>query len=114
MTLRGVLNQPLEEEPSKLEKQAAIKVMSRILHQNESTTCTLSTGERVRIRMNTEIQKHAFIFKHCFTQPISLMDVKTSVTLSSVSSKHTIRDIKGSAGSKCRRCFIIHVRWWMR
>ena len=44
-TLEDVLKRPLEEEPSKLEKRAAIKVVSRILHQNETSTCTLSTGE---------------------------------------------------------------------
>ena len=46
-TLEDVLKRPLEEEPSKLEKRAAIKVVSRILHQNETSTCTLSTGGRV-------------------------------------------------------------------
>ena len=37
MTLRDVLNQPLEEEPSKLDRQSAIKVISMIIHRNKST-----------------------------------------------------------------------------
>ncbi len=49
ITLKDILNQPLEEEPSKLERRAAMKVVSIILHQNDGTTCTLSTGGRVRI-----------------------------------------------------------------
>ena len=47
MSLEDVINQPLVAKPSKLESQAAIKVVSRMMHQNDGTTCTLSTGGRV-------------------------------------------------------------------
>ena len=70
MTLRDVLNQPLEEEPSKLEKRAAIKVVSRILHQNESTTCTLSTGGRVRTRIKIENTKKFINFHILCSQSV--------------------------------------------
>ena len=46
-TLQEVINQPIEIEPSKLESRAAMKVVSRILHQNKGSTFNLSTGGRV-------------------------------------------------------------------
>ena len=49
LTLQDIVNQPqaLEREPSNLEKRAAMKVMSRMLHQSDSATVTFSTGGRV-------------------------------------------------------------------
>jgi hypothetical protein len=35
ITLREVINQPVEEEPSELESRAAVKVISRLLHQEQ-------------------------------------------------------------------------------
>lgn len=49
MTLQEVIHQPLVVKPSKLESQAAIRVVSRMIHQNDGTTCKLPTGGRVRL-----------------------------------------------------------------
>ncbi len=48
-TLEDVVNQPLETEPSKLEKQAAINLL---FHQgDDDTVVTLSSGGRVRYKL---------------------------------------------------------------
>ena len=46
--LEDVLNQSLEVEPTKLEKRAAVNLMTRMLHQGDDMVVTLSTGGRVR------------------------------------------------------------------
>ena len=47
MTLHEVINQPMEVQPSKLESRATMKVVSRLFHRSNSSTCNLSTGGRV-------------------------------------------------------------------
>lgn len=64
LTLQDVIRQPLDIQPSKLESTAAIKVVSRILHQNKSsTTCTLSTGGRV----GKFFQQLFTVYNYCIT-----------------------------------------------
>lgn len=48
LTLQDVANQPREVEPTMTETQAAVQVLSRVLHHTDNSTITVSTGGRVR------------------------------------------------------------------
>ena len=47
VTAQEMINQPLEAEPTKLEKQAAVNVVTRLLHHSNDQVVRLPTGGTV-------------------------------------------------------------------
>ena len=59
VTLEDVIQQPLEAEPTNLEKQAVVSLMSRIMHhQGDATMVQLPTRGRVCFHNNNNNYLH--------------------------------------------------------